>query len=416
VYVASIHRMLSSVRVLWSFHPQPGCWYPAVGIVLELRARGHEVVGLSDPSVGPVLGALGIELRMDGLPPWPAELGSVPAADLDQALRRKVYVAAAHRDHVARLLREERFDMVLADGFRLGAGFAADAVGVPWASYTHHQFDDRVTSEGLVQMWWDRFPHDASLRETFVAWWRTLRAELEMGPEPLPESVATWWNQSPHATLVLGLPELLGHTAPTPAWVHHVGPSLWDGLPEPPPAWLDELGPAVLVALSAGTDEDVGTLVAAATAARERGLEVVATLSAPRELPALPDGVRTAIRIPHGAVLPRVRAVVATGGLGTVTRVASVGLPAVLVPRANDQFLVAEAAVAAGMAVRVLPGELDAGCLGRALDCALTDHGLAAAAAELRRVAARYDGPSAAADVLESLTLRFSRLGGTPPR
>jgi hypothetical protein len=274
--------------VLWSFHPQPGCWYPVVGIVLELRAHGHEVVGLAGPSVAPVIDALGIELRTDELPPWPAELGSGPAASLDQALRRKIHVARAHRGHVARLLREERFDLVLADGFRLGAGFAADAAGVPWASYTHHQFDDGTISEGIVQMWWDRFPHDASLRDTFIAWWRTLRTELGIGPEPLPESLATWWNQSPHATLVLGLPELFGHTAPVPAWVHLVGPSLWDGLPQPSPTWLDELGPAVLVALSAGTDEDVSTLVAAATAARERGLDVVATLSIQRELPASP--------------------------------------------------------------------------------------------------------------------------------
>ena len=400
---APFQGMLSAVRVLWSFNPQTGCWYPAVGIVLELQARGHQVVGVSGPSAAATLARLGIELRTDEIPPWPSGLDSGPAVDLDHALRRKVHVARAHRDHVRRLLREERFDLVLVDGFRLGAGFAADASGVPWASYTHHQFDDRTTSEGLVQMWWGLFPHDASLRETFVAWWRMLRVELDLSPESLPESLATWWNLSPLAALVLGLPELLGHTAPAPAWVHHVGPSLWDGLPAPLPDWLDELSPAVLVALSAGTDEDVPTLVAAAEAARQRGLEVVATLSMPRELPPLSAGVRTALRIPHGAVLPRVRAIVATGGLGTVTRAACAGLPAVLVPRVNDQFLVAEAAVAAGVAVRVLPEELDVERMGRAMDRALTDHGLATAAARLREAAARYDAPVAAADVLERL-------------
>jgi hypothetical protein len=242
------------MRVLWSFVPQLGCWYPAVGLVLELRARGHRVVGLSGPSVAPALAALGIEARTDEGPPWPSDsgLGSGPPVDLDQALRRKVHVARAHRDHVARLLRDERFDLVLADGFRLGAGFAADEAGVPWASYTHHQFADRATSEGLVQMWWDRFRPDVSLRKTFIDWWPTLRGGLGAGPEPLPEAQATWWNQSPHATLVLGLPELLGHRAPAPAWVHHVGPSLWDGLPTAPPEWLAQLGrdrPAVLVSL-----------------------------------------------------------------------------------------------------------------------------------------------------------------------
>ena len=331
--------MLSAVRVLWSFHPQPGCWYPAVGIMHELQARGHEVVGLSGPSVATTLAALGIELRTGGIPPWPSGLGCGPPVDLDQALRRKVHVARAHRDHIARLLREEPFALVLADGFRLGVGFAADTAGVPWVSYTHHQFDDSATSEGMVHMWWNRFPHDAPLRETFVAWWHILRAALGVGPEPLPKSLATWWNLSPHAALVLGLPELLGHAAPAPTWVHHVGSSLWDGLPEPPPDWLDELGPAVLVALSAGTDEDAGTLVPAAAAARERGLDVIATLSIPRDVLALPDCVRTALSIRHGAMLPRVRAVVATGGLGTVTHVVCAGLPAVLAPRPNDQFL-----------------------------------------------------------------------------
>jgi UDP:flavonoid glycosyltransferase YjiC (YdhE family) len=78
---------------------------------------------------------------------------------------------------------------------------------------------------------------------------------------------------------------------------------------------------------------------------------------------------------------------VATGGLGTVTRAACADLPCVLVPRANDQFLVAEAAMAAGLAVRVLPGELDDERLNQALDRALTDCSLAASAAELRRAA-----------------------------
>lgn len=216
-------------------------------------------------------------------------------------------------------------------------------------------------------------------------------------------------NQSRRATLVLGLPELLGHAAPAPAPVHHVGPSLWDGLPVAAPAWLAEVGrdrPAVLVCLSAGTDADLSTLVAAAEAACARGVQVVATLSTPRLLPALPDGVRTVLSIPHGMLLPRVRAVVATGGLGTVTRTACAGLPAVLVPRANDQFLVAEAAVAAGMAVRVPPEEAGRESLGLALDRALTDPALAAGAAGLRRAAARYDAPAAAAAVLESLVER----------
>jgi UDP:flavonoid glycosyltransferase YjiC (YdhE family) len=132
-------------------------------------------------------------------------------------------------------------------------------------------------------------------------------------------------------------------------------------------------------------------------------MEVVATLSIPRAVPDVPAGTIVALSVPHGMVLRRVRAVVATGGLGTVTRVACAGLPAVLVPRANDQFLVAEAAVAAGMAVRVLPDELDGERMGQALDQALTDRRLDDAATMLREACARYDAPATAAGILESL-------------
>jgi len=196
-----VARRRRGLRVLWSFNAQQGCWYPAVGLVLELRARGHEVVGLSRPTVAPTLAALDIELRADQMSPWPSDLGldDQPPTDLDQALRRKNHVVRAHRDHVAGLLKQERF---------------------------------------------------------------------------------------------------------------------------------------------------------------------------------LPGGAIVVLSIPHGMVLPRVRAAVATGGLGTVTRTACAGRPAVLVPRANDQFRVAESAVAAGMAVRVLPDDVDEERLGQALDQALGDRRL----------------------------------------
>jgi UDP:flavonoid glycosyltransferase YjiC (YdhE family) len=113
-------------------------------------------------------------------------------------------------------------------------------------------------------------------------------------------------------------------------------------------------------------------------------------------------------------VLPRVSAIVATGGLGTVTRTGCAGLPAVLVPRANDQFLVAEAAVAAGMAVRLMPSDLDSERLGQSLDRALTDPRLTSAAAGLRQAAARYDAPATAAGILESLVRRLSSDSSAP--
>ena len=97
--------MPSAVGVLGPFHRQPGSWYPAV---LELRARGPEVGGLSRPAVAPTVATLSKELRTDQMSPGPTGLGSVPAVHLDQALRRKVHVAHAHRDHAAGLAEGAR--------------------------------------------------------------------------------------------------------------------------------------------------------------------------------------------------------------------------------------------------------------------------------------------------------------------
>ena len=58
--------------------------------------------------------------------------------------------AGWHMAEVAHLIERRRPDLLLVDELRLGAGFAAERVGLPWVSYTHHYFDESDISEAMV--------------------------------------------------------------------------------------------------------------------------------------------------------------------------------------------------------------------------------------------------------------------------
>ena len=114
-------------------------------------------------------------------------------------------------------------DLVLVDELRLGAGFAAEGVGLPWVSYTHHYFDEADISEAMVHYLCQCFGRSAEAVDVFEEWWRHLREGLGLGPELRGHDPVCWWNQSALATLVLGLPELKVHARPAPDYVHRVG-------------------------------------------------------------------------------------------------------------------------------------------------------------------------------------------------
>lgn len=147
--------------------------------------------------------------------------------------------------------------------------------------------------------------------------------------------------------------------------VHHVGRSLWDGLPEPLPDWLDELEPAMLVALSAGADKDVPALVTPPKRLASEGS--MSSRCCPRRASCVPSPMACASRSASRTARCCGRPVLSwPPAPGDPHAAVCAGVPTLLVPRASAPFLVAEAAVAASMAVRVLQEELYAECLGAA--------------------------------------------------
>jgi UDP:flavonoid glycosyltransferase YjiC (YdhE family) len=329
-------------------------------------------------------------------------LGAGPAQDIDQALAGKTFLAAWHLAEVQFLIKERAIDVVLADGFRLGAGLAAEKSGIPWVAYTHHFFDESGISEGMVEYYCQRFGLATETVEIFSSWWPRLREELDMPLATPSDGDLCWWNLSPVATLVLGLPELMRTAEQTPGYVHRVGPAIWSPPDGRAPAWVPSLDAGrrtVLISLSTGAVEDLE--VAVATDGLVEDFNVIVTAGGKALPSALPAGLIVAGDYPHSQLLPRVDAVVCSGGHGIVTRCACLGIPVVAIPRMGDQFRVADAAAAHGLGIRLDRDVMDPARLQGAVTEALGQD--PSARLRMAHAATAYDAPRRAADVVGEL-------------
>ncbi|ADJ50396.1 glycosyl transferase [Amycolatopsis mediterranei S699] len=80
----------------------------------------------------------------------------------------------------------------------------------------------------------------------------------------------------------------------------------------------------------------------------------------PEDLGPLPEQVTAQAWVPQAAALAHADLVVHHGGSGTALGALAAGVPQLVLPQGADQFANAEALLAVGAAVRLLPGELSA--------------------------------------------------------
>jgi NAD(P)H-dependent flavin oxidoreductase YrpB (nitropropane dioxygenase family) len=116
-----------------------------------------------------------------------------------------------------------------------------------------------------------------------------------------------------------------------------------------------------------------------------------------------------ALRVPHVPqleLLPRVSAVVSHAGQNTVCETLYHGIPLVVAPIRDDQPIVAQQAVDAGVAERVRFGRARAELIGAALDKVLTEPGYRAAAEQVAASFKAAGGAQAAARELIRLAER----------
>ena len=121
------------------------------------------------------------------------------------------------------------------------------------------------------------------------------------------------------------------------------------------------------------------------------------------QLGEIPDHVTVQPWVSPAELLPLVDLVVHHGGSGTTLGALAAGVPQLMLPQGADQFANADTLAAAGVALRLLPGQVDAGTIAEQAHLLLPRHGQAEQRDAARAVAeeiAAMPSPAAVAQLL----------------
>jgi MGT family glycosyltransferase len=408
-------------RILVYTSPARGHLFPIMALVLELKARGHDVAVRTHAVDVELVRAQGV--RAAAVDPRVEAV----AGDDWQSRNSREGLKASVRTFTSRApydgpdlraaIELEHPDAVIVDVNAWGAMTEAEAWGGPWAAFFPYPMpldsvDTPPFGPGLppARTILGR-GRDRLLRPVLVG-------TLEKLMRPGMNELRTTRGLAPLASVndLFGAPPLTLYTTAEPFEYHRrdlpanvvmVGPLEWEP-PVHPPAWLDEVdGPLVLVTTSTEYQEDTRLVRTALEALADEPVHVVATL--PSDDPAsvdVPANAHVEAFVPHRLVLERAVCAITHGGMGGTQKALARGVPVVAVPFGRDQAEVARRVDVAGAGVRLPARRLRPDRLRDAVRQARSR------TAGAERVAAgfrRAGGAAAAADALETRLLQGAR-------
>jgi UDP:flavonoid glycosyltransferase YjiC (YdhE family) len=333
--------------------------FPLVAIALRLKQRGHRIVMIASGSYRALLDAAGLEMiqTLDAN----AEAAAFdhpnfwrPTRGMRRITERIILPSA--RPQIAAI--ESRFErgntVVVGSTFAFGARIATEKLGAPMVSVhlapaAMRSLYDTPTvanipafprlprsTKRLLYWYFDRFEFDRVMCPGL----NEIRREVGLLPvaRPLHE-----WMHSP--ARVIGLfPSWFA--APSPDWpaqVRLTGFAFYDGpssreIPGELRRFIDDRDPPLV--FTAGTAMSHGEVFfrAAVEACARLGVRGVLISGMTRQIPTgLPPTVRAFAYAPFGELLPRARALVHHGGIGTAAQALRAGIAQVVVPMAYDQ-------------------------------------------------------------------------------
>ncbi len=301
-------------------------------------------------------------------------------------------------------------DAIVADILTLAPALAGELHGVPVATLIPH-VDPRTPPGGAPYSSGARLPRTAVGRTLWHAADPILRRGLELGRVQLNETRRrvglppldrVHGGISEDLCLVATFPQL-EYPGPRPRGAHTVGPLLWEP-PSEDVALPEGDDPLVLLAPSTSQDVEQRLLRAAVEGLARMPVRVLA--SSNRSLPdpplRIPPNARLVEWLSYARTMPACDVVVCHGGHGTVARALSSGCAVVVVPAAGDMNENAARVDWAGVGVRLPRRMVGAHGLRLAVGRALARPGLRTRARELAAWAAEHDGPTRAADLVES--------------
>ncbi|MBT8165504.1 MAG: glycosyltransferase [Acidimicrobiia bacterium] len=404
-------------RILVYTSPARGHLFPVLGIALELLRRGHAVhvctlSGEIEQVQALALDARAIDHRIEAreLDDWRA---GNPMKALELAMRTFGDRAEYEVDDLRSAIAETSADALLVDTNSWGAQAAAEASGLPWATF--QPYFTPLTGRG-VPPFGPGFPlatgmfgrlrdrllgRLVSRRMSALALPGVNEPRIRLGLAPLT-SMDNFLTRPPRV-IYFTVEALEYPRANWPESFRLVGPGTWSPKTEEPDWLADVEGPIVLATCSTERQEDRAILEAALEGLPKEGLFVVGTSAAfsPADVAAeTHPQARVERFIPHDAILPRAAAVVCHGGMGITQRALAYGVPLVIVPFGRDQLEVARRVEHAGAGVRLSPKKLNAASLATAVRDA---RALEIGAQRIANAFSEAGGDGAAADALEEL-------------
>ncbi len=400
------------MRVLLAPHGTRGDVQPMLALAVALRARGHAVMFAAPSNFLAWIRAFGFDAVSNGVD-IEAEM-QAPGARLD-SLR---WMCGRLKDHAARM-----FDPVAraSDGAEVIVGAGAQLVTssiAEWRDVPHVNVafcpcalpsgdapPPTVRTQSLPP-WINRLLWHAGATVADLGLRGTInRGRASLGlhsiANPLEHIVET-------CVIVAADRDLapLGDDAPasavsTDAWIFDEAQTL-----DPRVDAFLNLDPApIYVGFGSMVAKRVPDLAAHAIAAARalgRGAIIAGGWAGLDRHATSADDVLAVHTVPHGAVFPRVAAIVHHGGAGTTTAAARAGVPQVILPHILDQYYWANRIDRLGLGPRALPVDLiTADILADRVDTALNDAGMRRRAAMLGPVVAARNGAPDAVDIIE---------------
>lgn len=410
--------------------PAIGHLFPMVPLLLELKARGHEIHVRTLAQQVPAMRSAGLIAE-----PVDERLLEIEALDYltkstkaSLASSVETFTARARIDapDLRRAIDDVSPDLLLVDINSWGARIVAEDSGLPWAAFS--PFTPPLQSRGTPPFGPGLAPMTGLLgrarddvvrrlvigavEKLMLPGINSVRADISGGSLPSVRNVDEFFRTAPLLLVTTAEP----FEYPHPDWgrdVRMIGALEWEP-PSPPPAWLGTLSaPAVLVTTSSEYQADEALVRTSLAALANEPFTVVATLPAAQTGSAgarrasgaegfgpVPANTRLEHFLPHGQVLDYAAVAVTHGGMGGTQKALAHGVPVVVVPFGRDQHEVAARVVAADAGVRLRRRNLTPERLRAAVRKALTKTEGA------RRVAAGFKaagGAPAGVDALEGL-------------
>ena len=387
--------MVDPVRVLLTCVPGYGHFHPMAPVAQGLSADGHEVAFATAERFCARVAKAGFRAFPAGLAPGQMvertlELPDVAGAGPDDAWRfgAQMFAAVAGPAKVPDLigvLDDWRPDLLIHDVTDFAGPVAAAHAGIACAAHSLGPMFPlefyRLGAELVAPVWQEAGRTAGPFAGMFGS------VYLDICPPSLQSA----------------------DIASVGATVRPMRPVPFDAVgDEALPSWVDELTaqPTVYVTLGTLDNDAPGVLEAVVDGLRDERMNVIVTVGPtrdPDELGTQPPNVRVERYVPQSLLLPHCDAVVAHGGSGTTLAALAHGLPMVLLPQGANQFWNAERCATLGAGIRLLPGDVDARSVRRAVTALLDHPGFRHHARELSAEIDRMPPPAALVPALEAL-------------